>query len=49
MGWAEPPATSCCSAGVRVRRRGIRLVGEAGGIRGWGGEWKGRAGGCASC
>ena len=27
MGRAEPPAVSCCSVWVRVRRSGIRLVG----------------------
>ena len=41
MGWADPPAMSCCSACIRVRMSGIRLVGEGGGVGGWRGEEEG--------
>lgn len=56
MGWAEPPVTRCCSACVRERRRGIRLVGGGGVVGGvrfgegnrggiGGGSGRGRGGG----
>ena len=45
MGRVEPPAVSCCSVWVRVRRSGIRLVGGLVGLEVGEGEGGGGCGG----